>query len=60
MIDKTVHTCLFVFNSVLDRYMNQEMYDKVVSKKPFMLKHCLHRYKTKKCVIRLLILIRYH
>ena len=55
--DEAVDTCPFVFASVPDRYITQELWDKVVSEDPFMLKYWHDKYKTQKCVIKLLILI---
>ena len=40
---KTVDTCPFVFDSVPDQYLIQEMCNKVVSKEPFKPKQCLNR-----------------
>ena len=36
MRDKVVNTCSLVFHFVLDRYITQELCDKVVSEDPFM------------------------
>ena len=36
--DEAVDTCLFVFDSIPDRYITQKLSDKVVSEDPFMLK----------------------
>ena len=55
--DEAVDTCPFVFASVPDRYITQELWDKVFSEDPFMLKYWHDKYKTQKCVIKLLILI---
>ena len=40
MCNKAVDTCPFVFDSVLDLYKTQVIYDKIVFKEPFMLKYC--------------------
>ena len=45
MHDKAVDTWPFVFDSVPDQYITQEMCDKIVSKEFFMLKYCLDIYK---------------
>ena len=37
---------ILVFDSVSDQYKSQEICDKVVSEKPFMLKYCLDRCNT--------------
>ena len=47
MRDKAVNTWPLVFDSVLDRYITQELCDKVVSEDPFMQKYCPGRYKTR-------------
>ena len=44
MCDKAVDTCSFVFDSVCDQYMIQELCDK--SEDPFTLKYCHDKYKT--------------
>ena len=41
-------SCTFLLDSVSDQYMTQEISDKVVSYKPFMLKYCPNRFKTQK------------
>ena len=46
MCVKTVNTCPFIFDSILDGYKTQEMCYKFVSNDPFVLKHCLDRDKT--------------
>ena len=43
---KLFNTCTFVCDFVPNRYMTQEMCDKVVSEEPFMLRYCVDRYKT--------------
>ena len=48
MRDKAVDTCAFVFYSVVfypDGYITQNVYDKFVTKEPFLLKCCPDRYK---------------
>ena len=45
MCDKALDTCGFVFDSVPDQYMTQEICDIVLFKKSFMLKYC-YRYNT--------------
>ena len=47
MRDKAVDTWSFVFDSVPDQYITQEMCDKIVSKEFFMLEYCLDIYKAK-------------
>ena len=46
MYDQSVDTCPFESDSVPDCYITQGLSDKLVSKAPFMLKHCLDKYKT--------------
>lgn len=46
MYDQPVDTCPFEFDSVPDWCITQGLSDKLVSKDPFMLKHCLDKYKT--------------
>ena len=46
MPDKAVYTCPFVFDSIPDWHMTQQMCNKVVLKYHHMLKYCLDRYKT--------------
>ena len=41
MCDKAVDNCPFEFSSIPDQYKTQEMYNKVVSEEPFMLKYCV-------------------
>ena len=60
MCQKAVDTCPFVFHSVSDQYITQEICDKVVSREPFMLKYCLDRHKTQEIVIQVLVLICQH
>ena len=48
MCDKAVDTCLFVFDSVPDWYITQELCNKVVSEDPCMLKYCHDKYKAQK------------
>ena len=51
MCVKTVNTCPFIFDSILDGYKTQEMCYKFVSNDPFVLKHCLDRdIRLKKCL----------
>ena len=57
MCDKAVDTYQFVFGSVSDRYKTQESCNKVVSEELCMLKSCHNKYKVRKCVIKLSILI---
>ena len=60
LLYKVVDTCPCVFESVHDGYKTREMSDEVVSNNPFMLKYCLDRYETKKCVIKLFMIACQH
>ena len=46
MYDQPVDTCPFESDSVPDWYLTQDLSDKLVSKDPFVLKHCHDKYKT--------------
>ena len=46
MCDKAVDTYPFEFDFVPDWHITQEMWDRVVSKEPLMLKYCHDRYET--------------
>ena len=48
MCDKAVDTCPFLFDSVPDQYITQELCDKGVSENSFTLKYCHDKYKTQK------------
>ena len=48
MRDKAVDNCPFIFDSVPDQYITQEMCEKVVSKKSLILKYGSHKYKSQK------------
>ena len=50
MCNNAVNTCFNVFYSVPDRYLTQEMCDKVVSEDFLMLTYCPNRYKIQKNV----------
>ena len=50
MCDKTVDTCPFVFDSVPDQYITQEICEKVVLKEAFVLRYCPDKHKTLKNV----------
>ena len=52
MCNKDVGRCLFVFDSVPNKYNTQEICDKIVSEDPFKLKYCHDRYKTQEMCIR--------
>ena len=45
MCDRAVNICFFIFDSVPDQYKFQEMYEGVVSKGPFTIVYCSHRFK---------------
>ena len=46
MRDKADDTCPFAFDSIPDWDKAQEICDKVVFMEPFIVKYCLHRYRT--------------
>ena len=46
--DKAVDTCPFIFDSVPDQFITQELREKVVSKKSLILKYGSDKYKSKK------------
>ena len=48
MCDKAVNICFFVFDSILDQCKTQEMYGRVVSEDPFLVVHCLDKYKAQR------------
>ena len=48
MRDKAVDNCPFIFDSVPDQYITQEMCEKVVSKKSLILRYGSHKYKSQK------------
>ena len=48
MCDKSVNRCFFVFYFIPDHYKTQERGDRVVSKDPFLIVYCLHKYLIQK------------
>ena len=44
MCYRAVHRCFFVFDSILDQYKTQEIYDIVVSSYPFLVVYCPDKY----------------
>ena len=56
MRDKAANTRPFVFDSIPDSYKAHEMFHKVFSRHPFMLKYCMADTKLKKCAIKLLLI----
>ena len=46
--DKAVDNCPFIFDSVPDQYIAQEMCEKVVSKKSLILKYGSDKHKSQK------------
>ena len=51
MCDKVVKACFSVSYSVPDQYKYQEIYDRVVSEDPFMLKYCPEKSKPQKMCV---------
>ena len=46
--DKAVNRCFFVFDSIFDRYKNQEIRKRDIYKDPFQIVYCSNKYKAQR------------
>ena len=57
MCDKAVNRCFFVFHSIPDQFKTQEMCDTVAPEDPSLILYCSDKYKLKKHVMKLLMIV---